>query len=119
MTSGTTRRRPHSVLAAAIALVTALVAMTVAQAAIAREFEGPVLSKNAEARTFRMNPENHANVTIKVTDSTKFQRIDGFAGLHRGLDVEVRATRDGDHWVASKVEKHVRGGGHGGGGDDR
>jgi hypothetical protein len=105
MTSDIRRRRPNTVLAAAIALVAALVAMTVAQAAVAREFEGPVLSKNKETRTFRMNPENHSNVTIKVNGGTNFERIDGFGGIHRGLKVEVIATRHDGDWVASKVEK--------------
>jgi hypothetical protein len=110
-------------IAASVATIAAAATLTAAQAATAMEFEGPVLSKDSAAKTFRMNPENHSNVTIKITNGTKFQRIDGFGGIHPGLDVEVRATRDGNSgpWVASKIEKHNRGGnggGHGGGGGE-
>lgn len=115
MTSGIARR-PATVLAAAVALVVALVAMTVAQAAVAREFEGPVLSKNKDERTFRMNPENHANVTIKVKGSTRFERIDGFGDLRRGMEVEVRAARHNGRWVAKEVEKRRASSGPGRGG---
>jgi hypothetical protein len=103
-------------LALATALVAVLAMLSIAQAASAAVFEGPVLSKDNEAKTFRMNPENHSNVTIKVTDSTKFQRIDGFGGLHKGLDVEAKVVKQGGDWIAKRVEKH-NGGGHGG--DDR
>jgi Domain of unknown function (DUF5666) len=103
-------------LAAGAATIAAAATLTAAQAASAIQFEGPVLSKNRDAKTFRMNPENHSNVTIKVNGGTTFQRIDGFGGLHRGLDVEVRASRVDGHWVAAKIEKHTGGGG---GGEDR
>ena len=105
-------------IAAGVATLAAAASLTAATAASAANFEGPVLSKNTDARTFRMNPENHSNVTIKVTDATKFQRIDGFGGLSHGLDVEAKVVRTDGKWVANKVEKHDRGGGHGGG-DDR
>lgn len=102
-------------IALATALVAALAMLSIAQAASAANFEGPVLSKNNEAKTFRMNPENHADVTIKVTSSTKFQRIDGFGGLHQGLDVEAKVVRKDGQWIANRVEKHNGGGGGGGG----
>jgi hypothetical protein len=103
-------------LALATALVAVLAMLSIAQAASAVVFEGPVLSKDSESKTFRMNPENHSNVTIKVTNSTKFQRIDGFGGLHKGLDVEAKVVKQGGDWIAQRVEKHKGGGG---GGDDR
>ena len=103
MTRGIARH--PTMVVAAIALVAALVAMTVAQAAIAREFEGPVLSKNKKERTFRMNPENHSNVRIKVRASTEFERLSGFGDLRRGLRVEVTARRQNGKWVARKVER--------------
>jgi len=87
------------------AIAAALVLLIAATSAFAAEFEGPVLSKDRQAQTFRMNPENHDNVTIKVNDGTKFQRLGGFGDLHRGLDVDVTASRQNGNWVASKVEK--------------
>ena len=101
-TAGPMRRAWLGVTAA---LVAALVLMIAATSAFAAEFEGPVLSKDQQARTFRMNPENHDNVTIKVNDGTRFQRLGGFGDLHRGLKVEVIAARQNGDWVASKVEK--------------
>ena len=103
-------------LALATALVAALAMLSIAQAASAAQFEGPVLSKDNESKTFRMNPENHSNVTIKVTNSTKFQRIDGFDGLHKGLDVQAKVVKQDGKWIAKRVEKRTGGGQ---GGDDR
>jgi Domain of unknown function (DUF5666) len=101
-TAGLTKR---AWLGSAAAIAAALMLLIGATAAFGAEFEGPVLSKDKQARTFRMNPENHANVTIKVNDGTKFQRLDGFGDIHRGLKVEVTAARHNGDWVASKVEK--------------
>ena len=113
-----THRSPVARLGAMVAIVAMFVLLAVAQAASAAEFEGPVLSKNRDAHTFRMNPENHANVTIKVNGQTKYQRLDGFGDIHPGLDVEVIASRQDGDWLASKVEKRRNRSG-GGGGDDR
>jgi hypothetical protein len=106
-TMTTTTKRPRGWIAGAAALIATLAMLSVAQAAMAMKFEGPVLSKNRAEKTFRMNPENHGTVTVKVNSGTKFQRIDGYGGLHRGLDVEVIAGKNGSGpWVASKIEKH-------------
>lgn len=106
-----TNRSPVARLGAMVAIVAMFVLLAGAQAASAANFEGPVLSKNRDAHTFRMNPENHANVTIKVNGQTQYQRIDGFGDIHRGLDVDVIASRQNGDWVASKVEKKRSGGG--------
>ena len=100
------RRTPLKWVGVTAAILATLVMLTVAQAAMAAKFEGPVLSKNKQERTFRMNPENHSNVTIKVKGGTEFERIDGYAGLHKGLKVDVIAHRSDGRWVASKIEKH-------------
>jgi len=119
----------------ALALATALVAMSLfaalaasqAQAAL-RHFDGTVIAKNADAKTFRIRTESGNRVRFQVNRATEFERIQGgFSGLHRGLRVEVDAKRTDSGFLAKHVEKHRsggggggddHGGGHGGGGDD-
>jgi len=98
---------------------------TQAQAAL-RHIDGTVLSKNASNRTFRLTTQSGNTIRIRVTSSTKFQRIGGFGGLHKGLRVEVEAKRTANGLVATHVEARGGGGGgaddtgghHGGGADD-
>ena len=88
--------------------------MSQAQAAL-RHFDGTVLSKNSDSRTFRIETEQGRNVKFRVNRSTEFERIQGgFSGLHRGLRVEVDAKRTDNGLLARQVEKHNRGGGGGG-----
>lgn len=89
-----------------------------AQAAL-RHIDGTVLSKDASNRTFKVTTQGGSTVRIKVTSSTKFQRIaGGFGGLHKGLAVEVEAKSTANGLVATHVETRGGGGGggHGGGG---
>jgi hypothetical protein len=99
-----------------IVLVAALfsaLAVSQAQAAL-RHFDGTVLSKNSDSRTFRIETEHGRNVKFHVNRSTEFERIPGgFSGLHRGLSVEVDAKRTENGLLARQVEKHDRGGGGG------
>jgi hypothetical protein len=83
--------------------------------AAARHFEGTVLSVNRSARTFRLRDVQRGTVTVKVTSSTRFQRVGGFAGLRAGLTrVEAVVRRSNGAWVASLVERSGGGGRHGG-----
>jgi hypothetical protein len=94
--------------------VAALVAAAPA-AASAAEFEGTVLSVNREKRTFRLDDSERGIKRIKVTRNTRFERIDGFAGLRAGMrNVEVVAKRRDGRWVATEVERSGGGGNHGG-----
>jgi Domain of unknown function (DUF5666) len=97
-----------------------------AQAAL-RHIDGTVLSTNADNHSFRIKTENGSRVRIKVTSGTDFERIAGFGGLHRGLEVEVDAKTTANGLVATQVETRGGGGGgdddgggddHGGGGSD-
>jgi hypothetical protein len=104
------RVRLLTVALAAIALLAALVASD-AQAAL-RHFDGTVLSKNAGTHTFRIKTQSGNRVRFHVNGKTEFERIPGgFAGLHRGLRVQVDARRADQGWLAKHVEKHRRGGG--------
>ncbi len=85
-----------------------------------REFEGTVVSVNRDNRTFRLRDCERGTVRIKVKRRTLFERIDGFRGLHAGMEnVEsvVRRNKNG-RWVAREVEISGGGGEHGGCDDD-
>jgi hypothetical protein len=79
-----------------------------AQAAL-RHIDGTVVSKNADNHSFRITTQNGNRVRIKVTSNTRFERIAGFGGLHKGLGVEVDAKSTANGLVATQVE--TRGGG--------
>ncbi len=77
------------------------------------------MSINRDARTFRLSDAERGTVRIKVTRSTRFERIDGFAGLKVGAKrIEATVKRKNGAWVALEVERSGGGGEHGGG-DDR
>jgi hypothetical protein len=121
MTS-TIKRAPALVLATALVAMSLLAALAASQAQAAlRHFDGTVIAKNADAKTFRIRTESGNRVRFQVNRATEFERIPGgFSGLHRGLRVEVDAKRTGNGLLAKQVEKHRSGGGGGdeGGGDD-
>jgi len=114
-------RRSASVLVLAV-LALGAIALP-AQAAI-RHIDGTVVSRNSENRSFRIRTQSGNQLRIKVTSSTKFQRLAGFGALHKGLAVEVDAKSTSNGLVATQVETRGGGGGaddgagddHGGGG---
>jgi shikimate kinase len=97
----------------------AVTAAVPATAAAAREYEGTVVSVNRENRTFRLNDCERGTVTIKVNGRTRYERINGFAGLRAGMtNVESIVKRSNGRWVAREVEISGGGGEHGGCDDD-
>ena len=95
------------VLAAAVAAAPA--------AAAAAEFEGTVRSVNRENRTFRLHDSERGTKRIKVNRNTRWERIDGLAGLRAGMtNIEVVAKRRDGRWIAIEVERSGGGGQHGG-----
>jgi hypothetical protein len=103
-------------LSVVCALAAVAVPAATAPAAVAREFEGTVVSVNREARTFSLRDEGRT-VRIKVTRRTRYERLAGFSSIRRGMTgIEAIATRKNRRWVASLVERSGRDGG--GGGDD-
>jgi hypothetical protein len=103
---------------AVAAMATPAGATVPADSAALRHFDGTVISKNREARTFRLRDDESGTVRIKVTRNTVFERINGFAGLRVGMrNVEATAKRRAGRWVAISVERSGRRGG-GGGHDD-
>lgn len=106
-----------SLLIATTALVLGAIALP-AQAAL-RHIDGTVVSKNASNHTFRLTTQGGNTVRIKVTSSTKFQRLAGFGALHKGLRIEVDAKTTANGLVATQVEtRGGRGDDNGGGGAD-
>jgi Domain of unknown function (DUF5666) len=106
--------------ATTILLATAAIAATPAAApAAVREFEGTVVSVNRDVRTFRLHDSERGTKRIKVNSRTRYERVNGFAGLHAGQrHIEVKVRRRNGRWVAIEVEKSGGGGEHGGGDDD-
>ena len=96
-----------------------LLSAGVASAATVREYEGTVVSVNRDNRTFRLHDSERGTIRIRVNRSTRFERIDGLRGLHRGMNrVEATVRRSNGRWVALEVERSGGGGEHGGGSDD-
>ena len=102
-----------------VVLISALALSSGVASAATRQYEGTVVSVNRDARTFRLHDSERGTIRIKVRNSTRFERIDGFAGLRKGLKrVEATVKRSNGRWVAVSVERSGGGGHHGGGGDD-
>lgn len=106
-----------------LAAITALAATVMlgaalpAQAAL-RHIDGTVVSKSSRSHSFRVRTQSGNQIRVRVTSSTKFQRIaGGFGGLHKGLRIEVDAKSTANGLVATQVET-PGGGGNGGGGDN-
>jgi hypothetical protein len=96
---------PLALVVAAAATAPAVAAAPAGSAAV-REFEGTVVSVNRDARTFRLRDTERSTVRIRVTRSTRFERIAGFGGLRAGLtNIEATVHRSGGHWVAGEVER--------------
>lgn len=110
-------KRVSLLLVAAALTATMLLGVIATQAEAAlRHIDGTVLSKNSANRTFKITTQGGA-VRIKVTSSTKFQRLSGFGALRKGLRIEVEAKSTANGLVATHVETR-QGGGGGGGADD-
>jgi len=98
----------------ALIAAAALAASAPAATAATRQYEGTVVSVNRGDRTFRLHDSERGTVRIKVTNSTRFQRV-SFARLHAGLrKIEATVRRNDGRWVAVRVERSGGGGHHGG-----
>ena len=102
-----------------VVLISALALSSGVASAATRQYEGTVTSVNRDARSFRLHDSERGTIRIKVTRSTRFERIGGFSGLRRGLTrVEATVRRSGGRWVATLVERSGGGGHHSGGHHD-
>jgi hypothetical protein len=104
-------------LSIALVAVVALSAGVPSASAATREYEGTVVWIDRDARTFRLRDAERGTVTIKVTASTRFERVT-FASLKAGAKrIEATVRRSNGRWVATEVERSG-GGGHHRGDDD-
>jgi hypothetical protein len=106
---------------------------TTASTAVTRHVEGRVTAIDRSARTFTVRDAERGTLKVKVTSTTKFERVT-FSALRTGTRVDVRAKRVSGAWNATKVERgrasstnhdagddhggDDNGGRHGGGNDD-
>ena len=73
-----------------------------ASTAATRHVEGRVTAINRSARTFTVRDAERGTLRVKVTSSTKFERV-SFSALRIGTRVDVRAKRVAGAWNATKV----------------
>ena len=110
--------------AGATASPTTAKAPSTASAAATRHVEGRVTAIDRSARTFTVRDAQRGTLKVKVTSSTKFERV-SFSSLRTGTRVDIRAKRVAGAWNATKVERasasstHDAGDDHGGGGSGR
>jgi hypothetical protein len=106
-------------IALAAALLVAAFGAVGAEAAV-KHVDGTVLGTNNAAKTFRIETQGGRKLKFQVNGGTEFERIQGgFAGLDKGLGVEVDFKKTADGRIARQVEPQGSGGGgNGGGGAD-
>jgi hypothetical protein len=98
-----------AVVAAVAVAATAVPAGAGVQAPGLTEFDGTVLSKNRENRSFRLRDFERGTVRIFVTRNTRFERVAGFAGLRVGArNIEAVVRKRNGRWVALEVERSGR-----------
>ena len=117
------RLRSRLLTAALAVTMLAAVAVGTASAATVRHVEGRVLSVDRSASTFKLRDSERGTFTIRVTSSTKFERV-RFSTLKAGSTVEATIRRVDGRWRASSVERNSgshaddSGNGRHGGNDD-
>ncbi len=92
-------------------------APTTASAAATRHVEGRVTAIDRSARTFTVRDAERGTLKVKVTATTKFERVT-FSSLRTGTRVDVRAKRVAGAWNATKVERGAAAGNHDAAGHD-
>jgi len=101
---------------AASAVASAPSAPSAVSAAATRHVEGRVTTIDRPARTFTVRDAERGTLKVKVTSSTKFERVT-FSALRTGSRVDVRAKRVAGAWNATKVERGEVGDDHDAGDD--
>src|SRR3954451_21889479 len=107
-----------SLIAIALVAIATLSASVPVALAATREYEGTVVSVNRDNRSFRLRDAERGTVTIKVTGSTRFERVT-FSSLRAGAKhIEATVRRSSGRWVATAVERSGGGGNHDDDADD-
>ena len=106
-------RAMKKLLSVTLIAAAALAASAPAASAQTREFEGTVVSVDRDSRTFRLRDSERGMVRVRVTRRTRFERINGFAGLRAGQrNIETIVRRSNGRWIALEVERSGGGGNH-------
>jgi hypothetical protein len=83
-----------------------------------RSFHGTVASVAKNGKSLTVNRAG-GQTRFVVNAKTAYEHISGLGGLSRGTAVEVHAFRNGDRWIATRIEANPGGrGGDDSRGDD-
>jgi hypothetical protein len=93
-------------------------ASSAATSAPTRHVEGRVVAINRPAGTFTVRDAERGTLKVKITSSTRFERIAGFSALHMSERVDVRASGGNGSWSATAVQRGVRDAADNGVGDE-
>jgi hypothetical protein len=108
-------RAMNKPFSAAFIAAVALAVGAPAASAQTREYEGTVVSVDRDSRSFRLHDSERGTVRVRVTSRTRFERINGLAGLRAGQrNIETIVRRSNGRWVALEVERSGGGGNHDG-----
>jgi hypothetical protein len=98
-----------AVLAAVLMATAAAGPAGAAPAQAQTAFDGTVVSKNTNNRSFRLRDAERGTVRIYVTRNTRFERVNGFAGLKVGArNIESVVRKRNGRWIALEVERSGR-----------
>lgn len=81
-----------------------------------RSFHGTVASVAKNKRALTITRASGQRTRFIVRTSTTYKHISGLGQLSKGTPVEVHAFRNGDRWIATRIEANP--GGSGGNGSD-
>jgi hypothetical protein len=96
------QRLPTVLAIAAIAAASALALLAAPAEAAFRHFEGTVVGKNTNAKTFRISTERGER-RFRVNAATRWQSVHGLEGMYPGMLIEVDAITTRKGLLASKV----------------
>jgi hypothetical protein len=100
-------KTPLTSLAIVAALAVAALIPTAAEAKHGNgvpHFEGKVVRVDRANDRFRVNDLERGSHRVYVNSKTRFQRVT-FAGLRRGMTVDVKVRKSGGRWIATAVER--------------
>src|SRR5690349_409022 len=76
-----------------------------------RSFNGTVVSVANNGKSLTIKRANGQRTRFLVRGSTTFEHVSGIKQVKKGTAVEVHAFRNGDNWVATRIETNPGGSG--------
>lgn len=83
-----------------------------------RSFHGNVASIAKNKKALTINRASGQRTRFIVRASTTYEHISGIGQLRKGTPVEVHAIRNGDRWIATRIEANPGGSSGDDNGDD-